>query len=389
MPDKSIPDVPYENADPFAKYFISGEPGVSDRAYAWQTAIGLQDVDQLEPSEYLLKAAKDNIEGAITIEEAKRLIDTYYEESVRHLPDRTEEADKVAVRIAEIIAENSFVFSPAQYISIHGRLFKGIYPHAGRIRDYNISKKEWVLNGASVMYGGALDLRETLNYDFQMEKEFNYSGLSMSEIITHLAKFIAGVWQIHIFGEGNTRTTAVFFIKYLRSLGFNVTNGIFAKNAWYFRNALVRANYNDLAHGIRLTTSYLELFLRNLLMGEDNELKNRYLHIEWPETTHSGEKQHIKQHIEQHFEPDVVTLHIPESAAISEKTRRNIELLYHEFGMEKIFSRSDVVAVLHITERPASILLKKMYELKLTEQIVGAGKGKYRFAFRKENGEAF
>ena len=382
MPDKKSPHLPDRKMDPFAEYFITGNPDVSDKVYAWQTAIGLQDVDRLKPSKYLLKTARENIEGEITIDKAKRLIDIYYEETIDHLPERTEEADKVAVRIVEIILENSFVFSPAQYISIHGRLFEGLDPHAGRIRDYNISKNEWVLNGASVMYGGALELRETLNYDFQMEKEFSYSRLSMSEIITHLAKFISGIWQIHIFGEGNTRTTAVFFIKYLRSLGFNVNNDIFAKNARYFRNALVRANYNDLAHGIRLTTSYLELFLRNLLMCEDNELKNRYLHIEWPETTHSGEKQHIKQHIEQRFEPDVVTLHIPESAAISEKTRRNIELLYHEFGMEKIFSRSDVVAVLHITERPASILLKKMYELKLTEQIVGAGKGKYRFAFR-------
>ena len=101
----------------------------------------------------------------------------------------------------------------------------------------------------------------------------------MDEIIHHLAVFISGLWQIHIFGEGNTRTTVVFFIKYLRTLGFSVTNDIFAENAWYFRNALVRANYTNLQKGIHETTEYLEAFLRNLLLNEKNELHNRNLHI--------------------------------------------------------------------------------------------------------------
>ena len=242
MTDKKKRHIKDKHTDPFAEYFISGEPGRADKAYAWQTAIGLQDVDKLKTSDYLLNTAKDNIEGGISIEEAKKRIDSYYEENRHHQPERTEEADKVSVRIAEILSENSFVFSPTQYISIHKRLFQGIYSHAGMIRDYNISKKEWILDGASVMYGGVTELRETLDYDFRTEKEFSYADLSMSEIIKHLAGFISRLWQIHIFGEGNTRTTAVFFIKYIRSLGFLVTNDVFAKNAWYFRNALVRAN---------------------------------------------------------------------------------------------------------------------------------------------------
>lgn len=213
MADKKIRHIEDKRTDPFAEYFISGEPDRYDKVYVWQTAIGLQDVDKLQPSEYLLNTAKDNIEGDISIEEARLRIDSYYEENKHHQSDRTEEADKVSVRIAEILSENSFVFSPTQYISIHKRLFQGIYSHAGRIRDYNISKKEWVLDGASVMYGGAAELRETLEYDFQTEREFSYANLSMSEIIIHLARFISRLWQIHIFGEGNTRTTAVFFIK--------------------------------------------------------------------------------------------------------------------------------------------------------------------------------
>ena len=271
MSKKNIED---KYIDQFAEYLISGEPDRAQKAYAWQTAIGLQDVDKIQPSQYLLNTAKDNIEGGIDFDEAKNRIDSYYEENKNHQPERTEEADKVSVRIAEILSENSFVFSPAQYISIHKRLFEGIYSHAGKMRDYNITKKEWVLDEASVIYGGALDLQATLDYDFRIEKEFDYSNLSMSEIITHLARFISKLWQIHIFGEGNTRTSAVFFIKYIRSLGFHATNDVFANNSWYFRNALVRANYTNLSLGVREDLSFLELFLRNLLMGEKNELKN-------------------------------------------------------------------------------------------------------------------
>ncbi len=124
-----------------------------------------------------------------------------------------------------------------------------------------------------------MDLRATLEYDFSVEKAFSYKNLSMAEIIKHLAVFVSRLWQIHIFSEGNTRATAVFFIKYLRALGFDATNDIFAENAWYFRNALVRANYTNIKKGVYETTEYLELFLRNLLLGENNPLKNRDLHI--------------------------------------------------------------------------------------------------------------
>lgn len=192
--------------------------------------------------------AIQNIEGKITMKEAQSLIDSYYEERPVHLSDdeRTEEADKVSSRIAEILSETAFSFSPNEYISIHRKLFQGIYKHAGKIRDYNTTKKEWVLDGATIMYGSASELKATLEYDFSQEKDFSYKRLSMDEIIHHLAVFVSRLWQIHIFGEGNTRTTAVFFIKYLRTLGFSATNDIFAENAWYFRNALVRANYTNL-----------------------------------------------------------------------------------------------------------------------------------------------
>ena len=273
--------------DIFEEYSKEKEPTKYYKTYAWKTAIGLQKVDGLEPSEYLVKTAEQNINGDISFDDAHALITSYYKEN-KIKSERAEEADKVSVRIAQIISENSFVFSPVEFTTIHKRLFEGIYTHAGRIRDYNISKEEWVLDGDTVIYGNAINLRETLEYDFGVEKSFNYKGLSTEEIVTHIARFISNLWQIHIFGEGNTRTTAVFLIKYLSKLGFNVTNDIFAENSWYFRNALVRANYNNRQKGVTETTYYLELFLRNLLLGEDNILSNREMHIGYTEVKESS-----------------------------------------------------------------------------------------------------
>jgi fido (protein-threonine AMPylation protein) len=266
--------------DPFKEYIIESEPAKREKGYAWQTAIGLQAVDGLKTSDYLVHTAVRNIEGEINVEEANALIQTYYEENpTRDARDRTEEADKVSARIVALLSERAFSFTPNEYLCIHRKLFAGIYSHAGRIRNYNITKKEWVLNGGTVLYGSASQLRATLEYDFSEEKRFSYKNLSMDEIIHHIAVFLSRLWQIHVFGEGNTRATAVFFIKYLRTLGFDASNDVFAENAWYFRNALVRANYNDLKNGIYETTEFLEMFLRNLLLNEKNPLHNRTLHI--------------------------------------------------------------------------------------------------------------
>ena len=270
----------------FEEYIRHTDASKKEKTLAWSTAIGLQQVDGLTPSSYLYDTAKRNIEGELTFDEAKNLIDSYYQSRTVRTEDeddRTEEADKVASRIAQILSEPSFTFSPSHLIAIHKRLFDGIFKFAGRIRDYDITKKEWVLNGDTVMYGAAFELKAALEYDFEQERNFHYEGLSMDETIRHIAFFISRLWQIHAFGEGNTRTTAVFTIKYLRSLGFKADNDIFAQNSWYFRNALVRANYKNLKKGIQENPIYLERFFRNLLLGEQNELKNRYTHIEYDE----------------------------------------------------------------------------------------------------------
>ncbi len=255
------------------------EPDKGHRIFIWKTAIGLQQVDGLEPSEYLIKTAQSSINGDISFLEVRELINSYYESRPQRTDHRTEEADKVSVRLAEILAEKAFTFSLEQYLSIHKRLFEGLFRQAGRIRDYNITKEEWVLDGDTVTYGDARELRAMLNYDLKMEREFSYEGLTSDQRIRHIARFIANLWQIHAFGEGNTRTTAVFLIKYLGTLGYEVENDLFAEHSRYFRNALVRANYTNVQKNIFETTEYLELFLRNFLLNEHNELRNRYLHI--------------------------------------------------------------------------------------------------------------
>lgn len=257
----------------FDEYIVHGEPGQKEKADAWQTAIGLQDVDGLKVSTYLLDTARQNIEGDITIDEARDRIKVYYETKSGH-DAVDEEGDKTSVNIAKILSEPSFAFSLVGLTSIHRRIFEGVFKFAGQLRKVELSKKEWVLGGnASVSYQPAIDLREAIEYDISREKEFDYSNRPMTEVIKHLSQFVADLWQIHPFREGNTRTTAVFLIKYLRSMGIPATNDMFKEHSWYFRNALVRASYKGL--NIAPTTEFVERFLRNVILGEKNELRNR------------------------------------------------------------------------------------------------------------------
>lgn len=359
--------------DPFREYIKESEPAKRDKGCAWHTAIGLQAVDGLKTSEYLVRTAVRNIEGEISFEEANALLQTYYEENpARNTDDRTEEADKVSVRIAALLSERAFSFTSNEYLSIHRKLFTSIYSHAGDIRDYNITKKEWVLDGATVLYGSATELRATLDYDLSEERKFSYRNLSMDEIIHHLAVFIPRLWQIHVFGGGNTRTTAVFFIKYLRTLGFDVTNDIFAENAWYFRNALVRANYNDLKNGIHETTEYLEVFLRNMLLNENHPLHNRTLHI-------SGELKKAEKPDIGIQKSDIDAIKPDIERAFKPKTANHILRLREAFPGQTIFGRSDVMEAIGIKPSRASDLLREMAEHGIIEPVSGRGKGKYRF----------
>ena len=269
----------------FDEYIRQGEPAQRERADAWRVAIGLQAVDGLKTSEYLHQTARRNIEGEITIDEARELVKQYYVSKTTHDEDDAdkEEADRVSGNIAKLLQTDAFTYSVAGLAAIHRAIFEGVFKHAGRFRDYDISKKEWVLQWDSVLYGRWQDLKMTIEYDLEQERQFDYTGLDKGQIIEHLARFVAGLWQIHPFAEGNTRATAVFTIKYLRYLGFSVNNDLFERHSWYFRNALVRANYRNVVKGVEREPLFLIRFLRNLLLGENNELKNRYMMINPPE----------------------------------------------------------------------------------------------------------
>ncbi len=367
------------NQDPFKEYARQAEPNIREKSYAWQTAIGLQDVDGLKTSKYLIDTAIKNIEGDITIDEAQNLLNSYYEENnQRDNKNRTEEADKVSVRIAKILSERAFTLSTNEYISIHKKLFDGIFPHAGVLRYYNITKKEWILNGETVIYGSATELKATLDYDISKEKKFSYKNLSSQEIIHHLALFISDLWQIHAFSEGNTRTSAVFFIKYLRTLGYNVTNDIFAENSWYFRNALVRANYTDLKNNVHSTTEYLELFLENLLLNENHKLSNQSMHI--------GNIPHKKVDIDntkvdiQTEKVDIENICKCKISNISAKSLQHILKLYDKYGNTQYFGRSDIIEIINIKPAMASRLINLLLTNQIIKPIQGKGKGKYQFS---------
>ena len=265
----------------FDEYIRQGEPAQQEKAGYWQTAIGLQAVDGLKVSEYLQDTARRHIEGDITIDEARELVNQYYITKSAHdtHDEDTEEADRVSSNIVKVLSSPTFDFTTGGYQSVHRRIFEGVMKHAGEFRTYDITKKEWVLEGDTVLYLNWEDLRRAIDYDLEQERAYTYKGKKHDEMINHLTRFVSGLWQIHAFAEGNTRTTAVFTIQYLRSLGFEVDNDLFAKHSWYFRNALVRANYRNVAKGIEYTPIYLERFFRNLLLGEQWDLRNRYLHV--------------------------------------------------------------------------------------------------------------
>lgn len=269
----------------FDEYIRQGDPAQRERAEAWNTAIGLQAVDGLKVSDYLRETARKNIEGEISIDEARELVKQYYVKRTAHDAgdEDKEEADRVSSNISKLLQTDAFTYSVAGLAAIHRAIFEGVFKHAGHFRDYDISKKEWVLRGDSVLYGRWQDLRVTIEYDLDQERQFDYTRLSKDKTVEHIARFVSGLWQIHPFREGNTRTTALFTIKYLRMLGFTVSNELFANHSWFFRNALVRANYRNVAKGIATDESFLIRFFRNLLLGESHSLKNRYMMIDPPE----------------------------------------------------------------------------------------------------------
>lgn len=318
--------------DFYETYLYAAEPDVTERALSWDIAVGLQAVDGLEVSEYLRDVADEHINGYISMEEVQQRVAAYYaEHSDRRAAAQTDEADKVAANIAALLNEPAFHFSPAGLASIHKRLFHNVFKFAGQMRQYNITKKEWVLEGDTVRYAHAAEILMALDYDMEKEKRFSFKGITQDRLVEHIAHFIADIWQVHPFPEGNTRSTAVFCIKYLRYLGFRVTNLPFARHARYFRDALVRANYNNAPVGICADYSFLIKFFRNLLLGEAHELKSRFLHVKEEST---GQAQDMHGISEGQVAGQVITLPAP-----------NVEALLQVIGGKQLSVREMMLAL--------------------------------------------
>ena len=209
---------------------------------------------------------------------AKQRIQSYYEESInrKSAEECTAEADLVSVHTAELLGENAFQFSPVELQRIHRRLFTGVYDYAGAFRTYNITKKEWILNDRTVTYASCDSIQDTLDYDFGQEKAFSYEGLSISESVRHIAKFASGLWQIHPFCEGNTRATAVFIIKYLKTFGFQINNDIFAKHScileMLWSEPTITISRMESIPQQSIWNSSLKIFFWDLIMNSETDI---------------------------------------------------------------------------------------------------------------------
>lgn len=245
----------------------------------WNAAIGLQQVDGLEVSDYLRELSHKEIEGELNHYEIEELLYKKYEDENIEV-GRQKEADIVSTRIVSLLQEDGFSLSPVTLKHIHKTLFAGIYNHAGEFRKYNISKDEPILGGRSVKYANYQMIEDTFAYDFTQEKGKSYANLSQGEVINRIANFTSAIWQVHAFGEGNTRTTAVFIQKYLNFMGFQVDNSLFLENSLFYRNALVRSNFGSYSEGVLPTNKWIEYFYENLLFDGKHELRNRDLLVE-------------------------------------------------------------------------------------------------------------
>lgn len=239
----------------------------------WECAIGLNQVDHLTPSKYLLDLANAHIAGDITTEEIRTNLNNNYR-SAKEINESEFECDIVSSRIVDLLEMSSFSLSVPTLLGIHKYLFQDIFSFAGEIRGMNITKDEDILDGATITYSNYYDILPRLEYDISTQKKVKFSKLTSDELVVNIAMFASNIWQNHPFREGNTRTTAIFMEQYLRSYGLPVNNDIFKEHSLYFRNCLVRANYNNWAKGIDAESKYLENFFSYVLGLSELKVEN-------------------------------------------------------------------------------------------------------------------
>lgn len=248
----------------------------------WNIAFGLQKVDGLTPSKYMIDLSYEHIEGKKTYKEVQKEISSYYSKCENSLNEDEKEADEVSTAIYEILNDGAFRFDYLTYKNYHKRLFKNLDKkkyNPGEFRTYNFTKDEPILNNDTVDYQSYDLIEQTLKYDFTEEKDIDYFNMNKEQLIDRVSEFTSRIWQVHPFQEGNTRTTAIFVQKYLISMGFKVNNDLFRDNSLYFRNALVRANYKNYSIGVKADKQYINAFFENLLFDKKNILDNDELKI--------------------------------------------------------------------------------------------------------------
>ena len=272
--------MPEKELDSSVNNYIEEEKSLNYvKQLQWDAAIGLQEVDSLKPSKYLKKLVEENVNGEKTIYEVEHELKEYYieKEKINDINHNELECDLVSTRIVQLLEDEKFELSVDFLKYIHGYLFKDIYDFAGQFRKIDFSKHELILNNDSALYGDCKTLKESLEYDISLERVKNYKEMNVVEVINNIADFSSRIWQTHPFREGNTRTTAIFIIKYLISLGYQVDNTLFKDKSVYFRNALVRSNYFNNKKNVREDNSYLIKFYENILLGKNNNLQSKDL----------------------------------------------------------------------------------------------------------------
>jgi fido (protein-threonine AMPylation protein)/DNA-binding transcriptional ArsR family regulator len=341
-----VPEITYDRAE---------TAGYQERFDNWKTAIGLQAVDRLSPSEYLTTLAQDHIEGTKTIDEVERLVEGYYAKLENHQAaeqTRQDEADLVSARIAKLLETKTFALTENSLRAIHKKLFSGFRGYTpGIYRSYDIVKSEWVLDGDTVQYGHWQTLDDEIALLVNQEQCFDYSKLAVADKVSHIADFTSELWVQHAFLEGNTRTTALFIIKYLRSIGVVLDNQPFESNSWYFRNALARANYRNAAIGITADDSYLQRFFDNLLLGKHHELKNRTIHIYWQQETAAAAADPVNDPVN---DPVTKTLNTTASAVLR-CLQNNPHATYDNLAAATGVSRATIRRVIRILKDTGAI----------------------------------
>lgn len=265
------------------KYATSRNKEEKERALLWLTTFGIQSVVNLKPSEDFFAIIKRHIEGECDINQIHLDTREYYHQAHRNANSSKlghhEEADKVSVRIVELLEEHKCSLTMEDFSHTHRHMFHGIYHDSGKLREHPASKKEWVLSNSSVLYPSSDLIADYLDHLFSKEREINYNHLSSSHRLKCYSEFIAKLFMINTFHYANTRTAFVYAMQYMLSRGYHIANDTFYREAWYFRNAIIRACYTNMHQGIYPTTQFMEMFMGNLFLDEENELRNHRMMI--------------------------------------------------------------------------------------------------------------